>query len=239
MGWRRPKICFYLLYNIIPLPLHEGCLCHEQHSVLLTAQLCCVLSPHWCFSPYLQLRPVGRTPLTLANYISKFLSPLSAFDPLILTRSQLTHEPSSSHQRQTRSNTVLIHGTLLQMLLQVDNMPAVCSVRVCVFEFPLYTAVVLPPSSPSPFSFPGYPLIQPPERWDWTRRLPFFLSRAHALCPPCKHFILSCSRARCTEHARDTIRMIRYKLHSYAQPHDYRENWQRCKNKGHKQYLCL
>lgn len=74
-----------------------------------------------------------HTSHSLSHFVSKFLPLLSTFDPLIFPLSQHTLTLRSSHQRQAHSDGVLTHATLLQRLLQVDNLPAACVQCMCVF----------------------------------------------------------------------------------------------------------
>lgn len=98
-------------HNSFLCPLHECCLCHKQKWALFTVQL--------------QLNPSILTLLTsppalscgtntshslppcISRFVSKFLSPLSAFDPLILPLCQLTHTLSSLHQTRAHRDGAL------------------------------------------------------------------------------------------------------------------------------------
>lgn len=152
-------------------------------------------------------------PPWFSHFVSKFLSPLSAFDPLISPLSLHTHW-AAHIKAPAHSDGVLTHATLSQkgccrwIICQGRACRECANVCVCVFVkhksvvfacgceditgLLLYSGESLPPSS---YSFPCSLLTSPTGRWDWTRQAPlsfsiwcsFFRSELMPSCPPCRN----------------------------------------------------
>lgn len=183
---------------------------------------------------------MGETPLILSLYVtpalsqnfsqpSQHLTPLSYLSLSLNTRSSL-------HQREAHSDGVLTYATILQRLLQVDNLPAAC---VCVLA--LYNCIfaggceditgLLLYSGDCCFPPPSHSLVPP---WPHHQgdeighgRLPYLFSiwllflgsELMPSCPPWRHYILSCRTQAALSMPIIMSVMDDYKLHSYLHIH--------------------